>query len=118
MSAAVARDWRGRASAGSQTCAFASWTSYPGGMMPTMRVGVPSIGIDAPDDRFVAAERGAPDFARQDRHVFRAGQRVGPRELPAAERGDAEHGHQLGRDSAELTRRGWSAVPRLTAPAR
>ena len=55
-------------------------------------------GDHAPDDRFVAAERGAPDFARQHRHVFRAGQRVGPRELPAADRGDPEHGHQLGRD--------------------
>ena len=68
--------------------------------MPTMRVGTPSIGMTRPSTDLVAAERASPELAREGADVFRAGQRVVARELPAAERRDAEHRHQLGRDDA------------------
>ena len=52
-------------------------------------------GNRAPDDRLVAAERAPPELARQDGDVFGARQRVFARELPAANRRDAQDRHQL-----------------------
>ncbi len=50
------------------------------------------------DDGFVAVERRAPQLARENRDVLCLGQRVLACEVPSADRGHTEHGHQLRRD--------------------
>ena len=70
------------------------------------------------EHRLVAAERAFPDFARERGNVLGARQRVGARELAAAQRRDPQHRHQLRGDHRRHDPARLILLPRLTAPAR